>query len=108
MTGVVWGVDINDVDLAMVATLQQLQHLEVVALDIDVVGVKGAILAITAAALLYAGAQCGGAYGLRLADGIGLAGPREGVALLALVDLVAKLQPQFVEVDSAFSEYLRH
>lgn len=108
MPRVIRRVDIDHLDLAVVAALQQLQHLEVVALDIDVVGVEGAILAITAAALFYAGAQCGGAYGLRLADGVGLAGPRERIALLALVDLVAKFQPQFVEVDPAFGEHLGH
>lgn len=103
-TRVIGRVDIDHLDLAVVTTLQELQHLEVVALDIDVVRIERAVLAITAAALLGARAKRGGAYGLGLADGIGLAGPREGVALLALVDLAAKLQPQFVEVDSAFSE----
>ena len=90
MTRVVGRVDIDHLDLAVVAALQELQHLMVVALNIDVVGVKGAVLAIAAAALLHARAKRRRADGLRLADGIGLAGPRERIALLALVDLVAK------------------
>lgn len=34
---IVWGVDIDHLDLAVVTTLQELQHLKVVALDVDVV-----------------------------------------------------------------------
>ena len=90
MTRVVGWVDINHLDLAVVAALQELQHLEVVAFDVDVIRIKGAILAISAAALFDAWAKRSGAHSLRLADGIGLAGSRERIALLALVDLVAK------------------
>ena len=105
---VVRGVDVDHLDLAVIAALQELQHLKVVALDVDVVGVERAVLAVAATALFNARPKRCRARDLRLADGVGLAWPRERIALLALVDLVAKLQPQFVEVDSAFSEYLRH
>ena len=49
---VVWRVDIDHLDLAVVATLQEFQHLEVVAFNVDVIRVEGPVLAITAAALL--------------------------------------------------------
>ena len=108
VTRVVRRVNINHLDFAMIATLQELQHLEVVALDVNVVRVEGTVLAIAATALLGARAKRGGAHGLRLADGIGLARPCERIALPTLVDLVAELQPQFIEVDSTLGEHFGH
>ncbi|CCY06009.1 putative uncharacterized protein [Eggerthella sp. CAG:1427] len=108
VAGVIRRIDIDHLDLAVVAALQELQDLEVVTFDVDVVGVEAAILAVSPAALLHAGAERGGARSLRLANGIGLAGPSERVALLTLVHLITQLQTELVEIDAAFGEYLGH
>lgn len=52
VTRIVGWVDIDHLDLAMITALQELQHLEIVAFDVDVVGVEEAVLAVTTAALL--------------------------------------------------------
>ncbi len=92
----------------MVSTLQELERLQVVALDVDVVGVEGTVLAVAAAALLHDGTQRRSRARLALTDGVGLTGPGEGVALITLVYLVAQQKAQFVEVDAALLEGLGH
>jgi hypothetical protein len=92
VAGVVGRVDIDHLDLAQVRLLQQLEDLEVVALDDEVLG------GVEGDALL--GGRTQGAETGRLdgAEAIGLARPVHAVAFFANVDRFAQNQLQAVKV----------
>ena len=96
VAGVVGRVDIDHLHLAQIAFLQQLQHLQVVALDVQVLG------GVPVFALFRAGAQrlAGGLVGLHH-RGL-LAHPGKLVCLIALQHIAGKHLPQLVKVDRPF------
>ena len=77
---VVRRVDVNHLDLAQVVVLEQFEHFEVVAFDVEVLRV------IEIDGFLFAGAERHRGWGVRLADGVALAGPVELVAFLLPFD----------------------
>ena len=95
VAGVVGRVDVDHLDLAQVRLLQELEHLEVVALDDEVLG------GVEVDALLRAGAQGAEARRLDGLEAVGLARPVHAVALLAHVHRLAQRQLQPLEVDLA-------
>ena len=96
VAGVVGRVDVDHLYLAQVAFLQQLQHLQVVALDVQVLG------GIPVFAFFRAGAQrlAGGLVGLHH-RGL-LAHPGKLVCLVALQYVAGKHLPQLVKVNCLF------
>lgn len=93
VAGVVWRVNVDQLDLAMVGALEQFQDFEVVAFDVEVLGG----VPVDAFVLLRAQGRGGGSLGL--ADGVALARPGERVAFLTFVHAVSKDLAQLVEVD---------
>ena len=79
----------------MITALEQLQHLKVIALDVDVLG----DVPVHTVGLI--GAKRSGGRGLCLTDSICLAGPGERIALLPLIDIIAEDKAQFLEVNGA-------
>ena len=101
MSGVVGRVDVNQLHLAVIRVLQQLEYLQVVALDVKVLGL------VPVHALLGTRSQCRRARSLALADGVRFAWPSEGIPLRALINLVAQHQAQLLEVDAALASDFR-
>lgn len=100
VAGVIGRVDVDHLHLAQVALLEELQHLQVVPLDVQVFG------GIPVFALLWAGAQ-GLADGLvGLHNGGLLAHPGELIALVALQHVVGEHLPEQLEVDGLFQPAL--
>ena len=96
MASVIGRVDVDHLHLAQIGLLKELQHLQVVALDVQVFG------GVPVLALFGAGAQ-GLADGLvGLYDGGLLAHPGELIALVALQHLAGQHLPQQLEVDGLF------
>ena len=95
VAGVVGRVDVDHLDLAQVRLLQQLEDLEVVALDDEVLG------GVEGDALFRGGAQGAEAGRLDGAEAVGLARPAHAVALLAHVDRLAESQLEAVEIELA-------
>ena len=101
LAGVVGRVDVDELDLGGVAPLQELEHLEIVALDHQVA--RG----VPVHALLAARPQCAGRDALRPAASLALAVPSEAVLFVALVHRIAEQLAQRLEVDAAFGDDLR-
>lgn len=80
LAGVVGRIDIDQLDLAGIALLQQLEHFEVVALDHQVLG------GVPIHALVRAGAQRAGARCQGQLPGAALAVPVEAVFLISIGD----------------------
>ena len=100
---IVWRVNVDHLDLAQIGFLQELQHFQIIALDVEVLTVKTAGCAIFANAVCHNRAQ-----GCR--DGricrqhcLFLVRPSELIALLpALYNRVGKLLPQNVKINGVF------
>jgi hypothetical protein len=92
---VVGGIDVDHLDLAQIRLLQELEDLEVVALDDQVLG------GVEVDALLGAWAQRAEARRLDGAEAVGLAGLIHAVALLAHVHRFAQRELQPLEVKLA-------
>ncbi len=101
LAGVVGRVDVDQLDLAGIALLQQLQHFQVVALDHQV------LRAVPVHAVFRAGAQGAGAGGERQLPGAALAMPVEAVFLLAFFHRAAQQLLQHLEIHLAFAEGFR-
>ena len=100
VAGVIGRVDVDHLHLAQIGLLEQLEHLQVVALDIQVFG------GVPVLALLRTGAQ-GLADGLvGLHDGGLLAHPGELVGLVPLQHIVGQHLPEQLEVDGLFQSAL--
>ena len=94
---VVGRVNVNHLHLAEVVLAQQLQHFEVVALNVEVLRV------VEVHAFLAAGAQRVGGRRIGQADGVALVGPGELVAFLgAFHDVLREFLPELVEVNRRF------
>ena len=94
---VVRRVNVNHLHLAEVILAQEFQHLQVVALNVEV------LRGVEVHALLAAGAQCVGGRGVGQSDGVALVGPGELVAFLgAFHDVLREFLPQLVEVNRSF------
>ena len=94
---VVRRVDVDHLHFAQVVLAQQLQHFEVVALNVEVLRV------VEIDALLAAGAQRVGGRRVGKADGVALVGPGELVAFLgAFHDVLREFLPELVEVNRHF------
>ena len=94
---VVRRVNINHLHLAEVIFAQQLQHLQVVALNVEV------LRGVEVHTFLTAGAQRVGGWGIGQPDSVALVGPGELVAFLgAFHDAFREFLPQQVEIDGRF------
>ena len=100
VAGVVGRVDVDHLHLTQVALLEELQHLQVVPLDVQVFG------GVPVLALLWAGAQ-GLADGLiGLHDGGLLAHPGELVGLVPLQHVIGQHLPEQFKIDGLFQPAL--
>ena len=100
MAGVVGRVDVDHLHLAQIGLLEQLEHLQVVALNVQVFG------GVPVLALLWTGAQ-GLADGLvSLHDGGFLAHPGELVGLVPLQHIVGQHLLKQLKVDGLFQPAL--
>ncbi|MFC2500354.1 MAG: hypothetical protein ACFNUC_06375 [Selenomonas noxia] len=80
--------------------MEQLQHIEIVPLDVEILAVKRARRAVTADTVLHDGTQCHRNRRIRREDRLPLVRPCERIALLApLHDLTRELLPQHIEVN---------
>jgi len=100
LASVVRRIDVDELDLAGVALLQDLQHFEVVALDHQV------LRGVPVHAVFRARAQCAGRGRERELAGAALAVPVEAVLLVALVHRAAEQLLQYLEVHLPLGERL--
>ena len=101
IAGVVGRVDIDHLHLAVVSRLQQLQDLQVVALDVEVPG------GVPVHAFLRAGAQGAGGTLLGQPQAFRLALPLKLVLLKIVVDVLAAQRKQLVNIQLALADTLR-
>ena len=100
MARVVGWIDIDHLDPAMIALLQELQDLEIISLDVKILG------RIPDLALFLAWAECPRRRCLREAQGLSLAVPSEAVALILVVHIVPQNLAQNIEIDLPLLERL--
>ena len=93
VAGVVWRVDVDHLDLAVVRALEEFQYFEIVTFDVEVLS------GIPVNALVFLRTQCSSRRSLRLANGVSFARPSERIAFLSIVYTVAEDLAKLVEVD---------
>ena len=81
VAGVVWRVDVDHLDLAVVRALEEFQYFEIVTFAV------------------FLRTQCSSRRSLRLANGVSFARPSERIAFLSIVYTVAEDLAKLVEVD---------
>ena len=97
---IVGWIDIDHLHLAKISLLEQLQHIEIVPLDVEVFAVERTRRAVSPDTVRHDGAQRHRNRRVRREDRLPLVGPCERIALLApLHDLAGQLLPQHIEVD---------
>ena len=93
-------VDIDHLHLAEVRLLQQLQHIEIIPLDVEILTVERARRAVPPDTVLHNGAQRHRDRRIRRENRPPLVRPCERIALLApLHDLTRELLPQHIKVN---------
>ena len=93
LAGVIGRVNIDQLHLARIGFAQQLQHLQIIALDHNVLG-RVPILAVA-----LCRAQRAEAWGQRKGARAGLAFPIQAIAFSAFFHLVAQQLSQYLEID---------
>ena len=102
-------IDIDHRHLAEVRLLQQLQHIEIVPLDVEVLTVERARCAVPPHAVRYDGTQRHRDRRIRRENRLPLVRPCECIALLApLHDLTRELLPQHIKVNRRHSLPIPH
>ena len=101
IAGVIRRVDVDHLDLAVVGRLQQLQHLQVISLDVEVLG------GVPVDAFSRAGTQGPAGTLLGKAQALGFALPLKAVLFKVVVNVFAAQRKQLVDIQLAFADALR-
>ena len=100
VAGVVGRIDIDHLHLPVVGGLQELQHLQIVALNVQILG------GIPVYAFFGTGTQCAGGALLRQLQTLRLSLPLELVLFKIVTDILAAQSQQLINIQLIFGEAL--